>query len=76
MNSVYNFGHIFDNIRDLILYFNENPRGQTNSVHDAGYNAGIAVYYFITPEIAFYESWDIDDPENQKKKINVDDYND
>ena len=42
MNSVYNFGHIFDNLRDVILYFTEDPRGQTNSVHDAGYNLGLA----------------------------------
>ena len=56
MNSVYNFGHIFDNLRDVILYFTEDPRGQTNSVHDAGYNLGLATFYFITPDLAFYDS--------------------
>ena len=52
MNTVYNFGHIFDNIRDMVLFFQKNPRGQVNSVHDAGYNLGLAVYYLITPQIA------------------------
>jgi len=56
MNTVYNFGHIFDNMRDVYLYFTENPRGQINSVHDAGYNLGLAMYFFITPELAYYES--------------------
>ena len=27
MNFVYNFGHIFDNMRDVVLYFTQNPRG-------------------------------------------------
>jgi hypothetical protein len=56
MNSVYNFGHIFDNLRDVVMYFNESPRGQVNSIHDAGYNAGLAVYYLITPDLAVYDS--------------------
>jgi len=56
MNSVYNFGHIFDNLRDVVMFFTLNPRGQTNSIHDAGYHAGIAAYYLITPDIAQYDS--------------------
>lgn len=55
MNMVYNFGHIFDNLRDVWLFFEQNPRGQVNSIHDAGYNLGIALYYLITPEIAQYD---------------------
>ena len=27
MNFVYNFGHIFDGIRDTYLFFVEDPRG-------------------------------------------------
>jgi len=56
MNTVYNFGHIFDNMRDMVFFFQQNPRGQVNSIHDAGYNLGMAVFYLITPEIAQYES--------------------
>jgi hypothetical protein len=56
MNSVYNFGHIFDNLRDAIMYFTEDSRGQVNNVHDAGYNVGLALYYFITPDIAYYDT--------------------
>merc|ERR1719198_1306554 len=60
MNTVYNFGHIFDNMRDAFMFFYEDPRGQTNNVHDAGYNVGLAVYYFITPDLAIYESEALD----------------
>jgi hypothetical protein len=60
MNSVYNFGHIFDNLRDMVFFFTQNPRGQVNSVHDAGYNLGVAVYYLITPDLAVYDSVSID----------------
>jgi hypothetical protein len=56
MNSVYNFGHIFDNMRDCILFFTEDPRGQVDNVHNAGYHLGLALYYFITPDIAYYDS--------------------
>ena len=76
MNSVYNFGHIFDNIRDVILYFTMDPRGQTNSVHDAGFNLGQAVYYFITPELAYYDSGalDYEIEEDQKLEANENDF--
>lgn len=56
MNTVYNFGHIFDNMRDVYLYFTMNPRGVTNNVHDAGYHLGLAAYFFITPDLAVYDS--------------------
>ena len=54
MNFVYNFGHIFDAIRELVLFFMLDPRGQVNSVHDAGYSLGQSVYYLITPNIYTY----------------------
>jgi len=27
MNFVYNFGHIFDNIRDVYMFLTQDPRG-------------------------------------------------
>jgi len=54
MNIVYNFGHIWDTLRDFYLFWAEDPRGQVNSVHDAGYNLGFGVYLLITPGIASY----------------------
>jgi hypothetical protein len=56
LNVVYNFGHIFDAIRDVYLFFAEDPRGQLNDVHDAGFSAGLALFYVITPGLAIYES--------------------
>jgi len=73
MNFVYNFGHIFDNLRNVVMYLVEDPRGQINSVHDAGYNLGLALHYFITPEIAYYESNAIEyEPQRKIFKKNMD----
>lgn len=55
-NFVYNFGHIFDAFRDVYLFFAEDPRGRIDSVSRAGYSLGQALYFFITPDIAEYES--------------------
>ena len=56
LNFVYNFGVIFDSMREVILFFLEDPRGLANNVHDAGYNLGLSLYFLITPEIAQYKS--------------------
>ena len=56
MNFVYNFGHIFDNLRDVYLFLAEDPRGRIDDVARAGYSLGQAVYFLITPEIAAYDS--------------------
>lgn len=58
MNGVYNFGHIFDALRDVYLFFTEDPRGLIDNVHDTGYSLGLAVYYLITPELAQYSVYD------------------
>mmetsp|Transcript_13315 Transcript_13315/g.22619 ORF Transcript_13315/g.22619 Transcript_13315/m.22619 type:complete len:163 (-) Transcript_13315:88-576(-) len=55
MNSVYNFGHIFDALRDVYLFIVEDPRGSVDNVHDSGYSLGLAVFYFITPDLAEYD---------------------
>lgn len=52
MNIVYNFGIIFDSMREAVLFFTEDPRALANNVHDAGYNIGLALYFLITPDIA------------------------
>jgi hypothetical protein len=40
MNVVYNFGHIFDGIRDSYLFFVEDPRGNDKAVYHLGFNLG------------------------------------
>ena len=40
MNFVYNFGHIFDNLRDVYLFLAEDPRGRVDSVARAGFSLG------------------------------------
>ena len=59
LNIIYNFGAIFDAVREVVLFFMEDPRGQANSVHDAGYNLGLAIFFLITPNIVAYESYAI-----------------
>lgn len=56
LNVVYNFGHIFDSIRDVYLFLAEDPRGVLNDVHDAGFSTGLALFYVITPGLAIYDS--------------------
>lgn len=59
LNLVYNFGAIFDAMREVVLFFIEDPRGLSNNVHDAGYNLGLVLYFFITPNIVDYETYAI-----------------
>jgi hypothetical protein len=40
MNTVYNFGHIFDGLRDVYLFFIDDPRGNEDAVYQMGYNVG------------------------------------
>jgi hypothetical protein len=56
MNGIYNFGHIFDALRDAYLFVREDPRGQVTNVYDAGFSVGWATYLIITPGLAVYET--------------------
>lgn len=56
MNVVYNFGHLFDSMRDFVSFLTNDPRGDITNVYDAGYSLGQFVYYLITPNTAEYES--------------------
>ena len=55
-NFVYNFGHMFDSLRDVYLFLAEDPRGRLESVSQAGYSLGQTVFFFITADIAEYHS--------------------
>lgn len=48
-NFVFNFGDIFDSIRDTILFFRSSSRGQFSVPYDAGYGLGYAVYEVMQP---------------------------
>ena len=39
-NFVFNFGDIFDALRDTVLYFSTSSRGEYNVPYDAGYGVG------------------------------------
>jgi hypothetical protein len=46
-NCVFNFGRIFDSIRDTLLYFNGDTRGQYNIPYEAGLGLGNAIYLIL-----------------------------
>jgi len=48
-NFVFNFGDIFDALRNTILYLTHNPRGDYNVPYDAGFGVGHAIYEVIQP---------------------------
>lgn len=48
-NFIFNFGDIFDSLRNSILFLNHNPRGDFNVPYDAGYGVGHAIYEVLQP---------------------------
>ena len=48
-NTVYNFGNIFDALRDVVLFLVSSPRGEFNLPYEAGYAAGAAIYQIMMP---------------------------
>jgi len=48
-NIVFSFGKIFDSIRDVILFFTQDQRGEYHVPYDAGYGLGTALYLLFKP---------------------------
>jgi len=48
-NVIYQFGNIFDSVRDVVLFFTDNSRGVFNLPYDAGYGLGNAVFLVLRP---------------------------
>jgi hypothetical protein len=46
-NIVFNFGRVFDSIRDTLLYFNGDTRGQFLIPYEAGLGIGNAIYLVL-----------------------------
>ncbi len=49
-NVVFNFGRIFDSVRDSILFFTDDQRGEYDVPYDAGFGLGTAVYLLVKPK--------------------------
>ena len=49
-NVIFNFGDIFDSIRDVILFFTDDDRGDYNIPYDAGYGLGTAIHLVLKPK--------------------------
>lgn len=60
MNFVYNFGLVFDSLRDWWIFLTNDPRGQDDGVYNAGDSLGQAVYYLIDPNLQLYETQALD----------------
>ncbi len=50
VNTVYNFGHIFDAVRDMVLWFQNGSQGEITGPYDAGYALGTAIYLSLLIE--------------------------
>lgn len=48
-NVIFSFGHIFDSLRDVVLFFTDDARGEFNLPYDAGYGLGTAIYLVMKP---------------------------
>jgi hypothetical protein len=48
-NFIYQFGKIYDSVRDVLLFFTTDDRGEINLPYDAGYGIGNAVYLIFKP---------------------------
>ena len=48
-NFIFNFGDIFDALRDVSLFMKDDPRGEYDVPYDAGYGLGTAVFLIIKP---------------------------
>jgi hypothetical protein len=47
VNIVYNFGTVFDSIRDAILFYAGSNWGTVTVAYNAGYGVGNAIYYVL-----------------------------
>ena len=56
-NIIFNFGHIFDNLRDSIIWFEYGSQGEKNGPYNTGYSLGNAVYF------AFFKTDSIRNPD-------------
>ena len=52
-NMTFSFGKIFDAIRDTILFFKQDQRGEYNVPYDAGYGLGTAVFLMFKPKYSY-----------------------
>jgi hypothetical protein len=46
-NIIYNFGLVYDSIKNMMLYFVGAPRPDNNTPYDVGYDLGSVVFYML-----------------------------
>jgi hypothetical protein len=49
-NVVFQFGNIFDSVRDVLLFMVGDSRGEFNLPYDAGYGLGNAIHLVMLPD--------------------------
>jgi hypothetical protein len=49
-NFVFSFGMILNCIRVVILFFNQDQRGEYQMPYDAGYGLGTGIYLLLWPK--------------------------
>jgi hypothetical protein len=48
-NVIFNFGDMYDSMRDVVLFLSDNSRGEFHLPYDAGLGLGNAVYLVLEP---------------------------
>jgi len=46
-NIIYNFGLVYDSVKNMVLYFLGAPRPNHDTPYDVGYNLGSSFYYIL-----------------------------
>lgn len=49
-NTIYNFGLIYNNIKEVILYFEDDKRTTLKSSFDCGFAIGALAYYIFSDD--------------------------
>jgi hypothetical protein len=49
-NIIFNFGMIFDNVRDAIIWFEYGSYGEANGPYNTGYSLGNSIYFTFFKE--------------------------
>jgi hypothetical protein len=52
-NLVYNFGLIYNNFKNIVLFFDGNPSAAVDDAYEVGYAMGSIFYYLLVEEIYY-----------------------
>ena len=54
-NMIYNFGLVYNNLKELILYFEDDPRKKITGAFSCGLTLGAFFYYFLSDQSVVWQ---------------------